>query len=105
MHLFWPFVVGIVIGLGAGGLAPDKVDGDLAATALLGIVGALLADALARTPGLFHPGDSLPGIIGPVLGAVVALAGHHVVLRRTRRRTERGPWNPEKRRIRDTVQR
>jgi uncharacterized membrane protein YeaQ/YmgE (transglycosylase-associated protein family) len=92
MHLLWSIFVGGVIGLGAGSLAPDRVADDLAPSALLGIVGALLADALAHTPGLYHPEDLLRRVIGPVLGGMIALATSHVVRRRMLRRTELGRW-------------
>jgi len=92
MHLLWSAFLGAVIGFGARGLAPERVADDLASAALLGIVGALLGDALAHTPGLFHPGDLLPGFVGPVLGATIALASYHLVRRRLLRRAELGRW-------------
>jgi uncharacterized membrane protein YeaQ/YmgE (transglycosylase-associated protein family) len=92
MHLLWSSFVGAVIGFGARGLAPEGVADDLAPSALLGVVGALLADALAHTPGLCHPGDLLPGFVGPVLGAMIALASYHLVRRRLLRRAELGRW-------------
>jgi uncharacterized membrane protein YeaQ/YmgE (transglycosylase-associated protein family) len=94
MHLLWSCFVGAVLGFGARGLARERVADELAPSALLGIVGALLGDALAHTPGLYHPGDLLPGFIGPVLGAIVALASYHAVRRRILRRTEASRWKP-----------
>jgi uncharacterized membrane protein YeaQ/YmgE (transglycosylase-associated protein family) len=103
MHLLWSCFVGAVIGFGARGLAPEGVADNLAPTVLLGMVGALLTDALAHTPGLSHPGDLLLGFLGPVLGAMIAIGSYYAdrwwTLRRAdlRRSKTRSPGGARRR--------
>jgi hypothetical protein len=89
MHLFWSSLVGLAVVAGVTVLAPERAAGDVGPIALLGIVGAMLADALVRTPG-----DSRLVVIGPALGAVIVLAGHRAVRRRTLRRNGLGRRKP-----------
>ena len=83
MHLLWSLIVGTVLGAAARLLARGKDPGGIIPDALLGIVGALLAGALIRTPGIYRPGSSGPGIYAPVMGALVLLVSSHATRRRT----------------------
>jgi uncharacterized membrane protein YeaQ/YmgE (transglycosylase-associated protein family) len=90
MHVLWSLMVGSALGALAYLLASRTDSGGLVANALLGSVGALLADAVVRTPGVYQRGGPTAGIVAPVLGAVVFLGCHLAARRRAEgRRTER----------------
>jgi uncharacterized membrane protein YeaQ/YmgE (transglycosylase-associated protein family) len=46
-------------------------------------VGAIVAGFLGATLGIYHAGDTGPGIIASVIGAVIVLAIYRAVRRRT----------------------
>jgi uncharacterized membrane protein YeaQ/YmgE (transglycosylase-associated protein family) len=83
MHVLWSLMVGSALGALTNLLAPRRASGGVVATALLGSVGALLADALVRTPGVYQRGGAAAGILAPVLGALVLLGCHLAARRRT----------------------
>ena len=82
MHLLWSLIVGLVIGAIAKALVPGKDPGGIIVTALLGIVGAMVAGFLGRMLGIYQPGDAGPGIIASVIGAVIVLAIYHALRRK-----------------------
>lgn len=82
MHLLWSLIIGLVVGVIAKALMPGKDPGGIIITALLGIVGAMVAGVLGRTLGIYHSGDTGPGIIASVIGAVIVLAIYHAVRRK-----------------------
>jgi uncharacterized membrane protein YeaQ/YmgE (transglycosylase-associated protein family) len=74
MHLLWSLIVGLIVGALAKLLMPGRDPGGIIITMLLGIAGSLLARFLGIAIGLYHRGDSGPGLIASVIGAVILLA-------------------------------
>ena len=74
------FLIGLVVGVIARFLMPGRQPGGFIVTALLGIVGSLLATWLGQTVGWYQAGQTA-GWIGSVIGAVVVLAAWHAILR------------------------
>jgi uncharacterized membrane protein YeaQ/YmgE (transglycosylase-associated protein family) len=84
MHLLWSLIVGLVVGAIAKALMPGKDPGGVIVTMLLGIAGALVASLLGGALGLYHAGDTGPGLIASVIGAVLLLAGYRAIVGRRR---------------------
>jgi uncharacterized membrane protein YeaQ/YmgE (transglycosylase-associated protein family) len=82
MHLLWSLIVGLIVGAIAKLLTPGRDPGGIIVTALLGIAGAMLAGFLGRALGIYHAGDTGPGLIASVIGAVILLAIYHAVRRK-----------------------
>ena len=74
MHLLWSLIVGLIVGALAKLLMPGRDPGGIIITMLLGIAGSLLARFLGIAIGLYNRGDSGPGLIASVIGAVILLA-------------------------------
>jgi uncharacterized membrane protein YeaQ/YmgE (transglycosylase-associated protein family) len=49
---------------------------------LLGVAGSLLAGFVGRALGVYHPGNSAPGIIASIIGAMVLLGIYRLVVGR-----------------------
>ncbi len=82
MHILWSMIVGLFVGALAKLVMPGKDPGGIIITMLLGIVGSTLAGFLGRAVGLYHDGDTGPGIIASILGAVIVLALYRAIFRR-----------------------
>jgi uncharacterized membrane protein YeaQ/YmgE (transglycosylase-associated protein family) len=82
MHLLWSLIVGLIVGAIAKLLTPGRDPGGIIVTALLGIAGAMLAGFLGRALGIYHAGDTGPGLIASVIGAVILLSIYHAVRRK-----------------------
>lgn len=80
------WIVAIVIGLIAGVVAklimPGKDPGGFIITAILGIVGAIVATWLGQAIGWYREGEAA-GFIGAVVGAVILLLIYRFVRGRT----------------------
>lgn len=72
---------GLIVGVIAKLLMPGRDPGGFVVTALIGIVGALLAGWLGRALGWYRA-DEGAGLIASVLGAVILLAIYHMVVGR-----------------------
>lgn len=83
MHILVTVIIGLLVGIVAKLLMPGRDPGGFIITALLGIVGAIVATYLGRVLGLYGPGESA-GFIGAVIGAVVLLAIYHALAGRRR---------------------
>jgi uncharacterized membrane protein YeaQ/YmgE (transglycosylase-associated protein family) len=79
MHLLWALLVGLVIGAIAKAIMPGKDPGGIFITMLLGIAGSIVASLLGGALGIYHRGDTGPGIIASVIGAVILLAGYRAI--------------------------
>lgn len=84
MSIIWAIIIGFIVGLVAKMLMPGRDPGGFIVTALLGIIGAVVATFLGQAMGLYAQGESA-GFIASVIGAVVVLAIYNMV--RGRRRT------------------
>ncbi len=76
-------VFGLIVGIVAKLLMPGRDPGGFIVTALLGIVGAVLAGWLGRAVGWYGPNDSA-GFLMSVVGAIIVLAIYHMVAGRRR---------------------
>jgi uncharacterized membrane protein YeaQ/YmgE (transglycosylase-associated protein family) len=79
MHLLWSLIIGLVIGALAKVIMPGRDPGGIFITMLLGIAGSIVAGLLGSALGIYHRGDSAPGIIASVIGAVVLLAAYRAI--------------------------
>ena len=80
MSIIWAIIIGFVVGLVAKFLMPGRDPGGFIITALLGIVGAVLATFLGQALGLYAAGQSA-GFIGAVIGAILVLFIYNLVVR------------------------
>jgi len=64
-------------------LMPGRDGGGFFVTALLGIVGALVATFLGQAMGFYGPGENA-GFIASVIGAIVVLFVYHLITGRRR---------------------
>jgi len=80
-HLIGFIIFGFVVGLIARAVTPGRDDMSLGVTAILGIVGALVAGWLGRALGWYGPDDSA-GFIMSTVGAVVLLLAYNFISKR-----------------------
>ena len=80
MSIIWAIIVGLLVGIVAKFLMPGRQGGGFIVTALLGIVGAVVATFLGQAMGIYAAGQSA-GFIGAVIGAVVVLFIYGLVTR------------------------
>ena len=78
MSIIWAILIGFIVGLVAKFLMPGRDPGGFFITAVLGIVGALLASFLGQALGLYAAGQAA-GFIGAVIGAMIVLFLYHVI--------------------------
>jgi uncharacterized membrane protein YeaQ/YmgE (transglycosylase-associated protein family) len=83
MHILVTIIIGLLVGIVAKLLMPGRDPGGFIITALLGIVGAIVATYLGRAMGLYGPNEAA-GFIGAVIGAVVLLAIYRLLAGRRR---------------------
>ena len=81
MAILWAIIIGFIVGIVAKFLMPGRDGGGFFLTAILGIVGALVATFLGQAVGIYAAGQTA-GFIGAVIGAIVVLAIYHMVRRR-----------------------
>ena len=72
MHYVWMVIVGFVVGLIARAIMPGDQKLGLIMTAVLGIVGSLVAGFLGQAVGLYQAGEPV-GFIASVVGALIVL--------------------------------
>jgi uncharacterized membrane protein YeaQ/YmgE (transglycosylase-associated protein family) len=83
MTIIWAIIIGFIVGIVAKFLMPGRDPGGFIVTALLGIVGALVATFLGQAMGIYAAGQSA-GFIGAVIGAIVVLFVYHMIRGRRR---------------------
>jgi uncharacterized membrane protein YeaQ/YmgE (transglycosylase-associated protein family) len=83
MHIIVTIIIGLLVGIVAKLLMPGRDPGGFIITALLGIVGAVIATYLGRALGLYGPNEAA-GFIGAVIGAVILLAIYRLLAGRRR---------------------
>ncbi len=72
MHYVWMAIVGLVVGLIARAVMPGEQKLGIIMTALLGIVGSLVAGFLGQAIGWYQPGQPV-GFVASIVGAVIVL--------------------------------
>jgi uncharacterized membrane protein YeaQ/YmgE (transglycosylase-associated protein family) len=83
MSLIWAILIGFIVGIVAKFLMPGRDPGGFFITALLGIVGALVATFLGQALGLYAAGQAA-GFIASVIGAMIVLFLYHMIRGRRR---------------------
>jgi uncharacterized membrane protein YeaQ/YmgE (transglycosylase-associated protein family) len=78
MTIIWAIIIGLIVGIVAKLLMPGRDPGGFIITALLGIVGALVATFLGQAMGIYAAGQSA-GFIGAVIGAIVVLLIYRMI--------------------------
>lgn len=72
MSIIWTIIIGLIVGIVAKFLMPGRDPGGFVITALIGIVGSVIATYLGRAMGFYQIGESA-GFIAAVLGSIVLL--------------------------------
>lgn len=83
MSIIWVILIGLLVGIVAKFLMPGRDGGGFIVTALLGIVGALVATFLGQAMGIYAAGQSA-GFIGAVVGAIIVLFVYNLIRGRRR---------------------
>ncbi len=81
MHFIWSIIIGFVVGLVARALMPGPNPMGFILTALLGIVGSLIATYLGQAMG-WYAANGTAGFIASVVGAMILLLVYGLVARR-----------------------
>jgi len=82
MYIIGWIFFGLVVGIVAKFLMPGRDPGGFFMTALLGIVGALVAGFLGRLIGWYGDGDPV-GFVMAVIGSIILLAAYRFTMGRT----------------------
>lgn len=82
MDILWMIIIGAVVGALARFLMPGRDPAGFFVTAILGIVGAVVATLLGRALGLYGP-DQAAGFVASVVGAVLVLFIYKSMRKRT----------------------
>ena len=83
MSIIWAIIIGFIVGLVAKFLMPGRDGGGFILTAILGIVGAVVATWLGRAMGFYGANESA-GFIASVIGAIIVLFVYHLIAGRRR---------------------
>ena len=78
MGIIWTIIIGFVVGIVAKFLMPGRDPAGFIITALIGIVGSVVATYLGRAMGFYQAGESA-GFIAAVLGSIILLFIYRMV--------------------------
>jgi len=83
MGIIWTIIIGFIAGVIAKFIMPGSTNepSGFILTAILGIVGAIVASYLGQALGWYAPGEGA-GLIGAVVGAVIVLFVWGLIARR-----------------------
>jgi uncharacterized membrane protein YeaQ/YmgE (transglycosylase-associated protein family) len=81
MHWLWVFIVGLVVGIIAKLITPGKDPGGFIITAILGIIGSVLATWVGEQLGWWSA-TGLVHFIASIVGAIILLVIYHAVFKR-----------------------
>ncbi|ARN20176.1 GlsB/YeaQ/YmgE family stress response membrane protein [Piscinibacter gummiphilus] len=81
MGILWTILIGFVAGLIARALMPGPNPMGFILTAVLGIVGAVVANFLGRTLGWYGEGQGA-GLVASVVGALIVLFVYGLLAKR-----------------------
>ena len=79
MGIIWTIIIGLIVGIIAKFLMPGRDPGGFIITAIIGIVGSVIATFIGRTMGFYQVGESA-GFIAAVIGAIILLAIYRMVV-------------------------
>jgi uncharacterized membrane protein YeaQ/YmgE (transglycosylase-associated protein family) len=82
MHILVMLIVGLIVGALAKLFMPGRDPGGIIVTTLLGIAGSFVAGFIGRAAGFYRAGDTGPGIIASILGAMLLLFIYRLVIAR-----------------------
>jgi uncharacterized membrane protein YeaQ/YmgE (transglycosylase-associated protein family) len=82
MGIIWTIIIGLLAGIVAKFLMPGRDPGGFIITALLGIVGAVVATYLGQAMGWYRA-DEGAGFIGAVVGAIIVLIIYRFITTRS----------------------
>jgi uncharacterized membrane protein YeaQ/YmgE (transglycosylase-associated protein family) len=77
-HLIGFIITGLIVGLIARAIVPGRDNMGWGLTALLGVIGALVAGWLGRAVGWYGPDDGA-GFLASTVGAIIVLLVYHAV--------------------------
>jgi uncharacterized membrane protein YeaQ/YmgE (transglycosylase-associated protein family) len=80
MEILYTIIIGLVVGIVAKLLMPGRDPGGFIITALLGIVGAVVATWIGQALHWYR-GDEPAGFVGSVLGAMLLLFIYRLLMR------------------------
>jgi uncharacterized membrane protein YeaQ/YmgE (transglycosylase-associated protein family) len=86
MGIIWTILIGFVVGLLAKMLTPGRDPAGFFVTAIIGIVGSVIATFGGQALGLYRAGEPA-GFLGSLIGAIVLLVIWGAVTRNTTTRT------------------
>ena len=78
MGILWTIIIGLIVGIVAKFLMPGRDPGGFIITALIGIVGSVIATYIGRALGFYRLGESA-GFIAAVLGSIILLVIYRMV--------------------------
>lgn len=78
MSIIWTILIGFVVGIVAKFLMPGRDPMGFFITAIIGIVGSIIATFLGRFMGFYQVGESA-GFIAAVVGAIILLFLYRMV--------------------------
>jgi len=78
MSILWTIIIGLVVGIVAKFLMPGRDPGGFVITAIIGIVGSIIATYLGQALGFYQSGQSA-GFIAAVLGSIILLFLYRMV--------------------------
>ena len=81
MHIIWVLLIGLVVGALAKLIMRGEEPAGILITIAIGIAGSVIAHLIGRAAGWYGPTEGA-GFIASILGAMVLLAGYHIILRR-----------------------
>lgn len=78
MSILWTILIGLIVGIVAKFLMPGRDPGGFVITAVIGIVGSVIATYLGQALGFYRPGQSA-GFIAAVIGSIILLLLYRMV--------------------------
>jgi uncharacterized membrane protein YeaQ/YmgE (transglycosylase-associated protein family) len=78
MSILWTILIGLIVGIVAKFLMPGRDPGGFVITAVIGIVGSVIATYLGQALGFYRPGQSA-GFIAAVIGSSILLLLYRMV--------------------------
>lgn len=78
MSIIWTILIGFIVGIVAKFLMPGRDPAGFFITAIIGIVGSVIATFLGQALGFYRPGESA-GFIAAVLGSIILLFLYRMV--------------------------
>ena len=72
MSIIWTIIIGLIVGIVAKFLMPGRDPGGFVITAIIGIVGSVIATYLGQALGFYRQGQSA-GFIAAVIGSIILL--------------------------------